>query len=312
VKRLRHAAGTLALGFVLSFVLLQAIPGSPSERLDRPDVPVEQAARNRRALGLDAPLPAQFARTVASYAHGDLGVSFAKHRPVAVVLAEALPYTALLGAASLVLAYGLGVPWALILLTLPPRWRRRLDDCGLAVATVPRFWLSIMLILVFHSILGWLPASHATAAGVSASAGGLLAHLVLPALALALPSSFLVARTTLASIERVASSLHVKRARASGAAGTSLLLPHVLRAAAAPTLALAGLDLPVLASGAMVVETIFAWPGMGRVAAESVLAQDYPVALASCLTAAIGVVLGRLASQAVARRLDPRLREDAP
>lgn len=311
MKRLGHAVGTLALAFVLSFALLHAIPGSPVERLDRPDVPVEQAERNRHALGLDRSLPDQFARTVFSYAHGDLGVSFAKHRPVADVLAEAIPFSALLGVASLLLAYGLGVPWALILLSIDPRWRRRLDDLGLAVAVVPRFWLSVMLILVFHSVLGWLPASHAADAGVRASAGGLLAHLVLPVLALALPSSFLVARTTLASVERVASSLHVKRARASGAAGTALLLPHVFRAAAAPTLALAGLDLPVVASGALVVETIFAWPGMGRVAAESVIAEDYPVALASCLLAAIAVVVGRLVSEAAARRLDPRLRADA-
>jgi peptide/nickel transport system permease protein len=183
---------------------------------------------------------------------------------------------------------------------------------GLAAATIPRFWLAVMLILVFHSMLGWLPASHAAHAGAASSAAGLLAHLVLPALALALPSAFLVARTTLGSLERAAGSLHVKRARASGASGASLLVPHVLRAAAAPTLALAGVDLAVLASGALVVETIFAWPGLGRVAAESVLAQDYPVALASCVLAATAIVLGRFFSESLARRLDPRLRESAP
>lgn len=312
MRRLLQAAATLGLAFVLSFLLLHAIPGSPAERLDRPEIPAEQVERNRRALGLDAPLPAQLARTAASYARGELGASFAKHRPVADVLAEALPYTALLGAASLALAYGLGVPWALFLLAMTPRWRRRFDDAGLAAATVPRFWLSVMLILVFHSALGWLPASHATDAGAAGSVGGLLTHLVLPALALALPASFLVARTTLASMERVASSLHVKRARASGAAGAALLVPHVLRAAAAPTLALAALDLPVLVSGALVVETIFAWPGLGRVAADAVLAEDYPVALASCVMAAAAVVAGRLASEAVARRVDPRLEQGAP
>jgi peptide/nickel transport system permease protein len=311
VKRLRHSAGTLVLAFILSFFLLHALPGSPSERLDRPEVPVEQGARNRRALGLDAPLPAQLGHTVVSYLRGDFGVSFVKHRPVASVLADALPYSALLGAASLAIAYGLGVPWALVLVSLPYAWRRRFDDLGLAAATVPRFWLAVMLILVFHSNLGWLPASHAADAGAASSTAELLAHLVLPALALALPSSFLVARTTLASLERVAGSLHVKRARAAGASGPSLVFSHVLRAAAAPTLALAGLDLAVLASGALVVETIFAWPGLGRVAAESVLAEDYPVALASCVLAATAVVGGRFVSETLARRVDPRLRESA-
>jgi peptide/nickel transport system permease protein len=122
------------------------MPGDPADRLDSPAVPAEQAERNRRALGLDRPVGVQLLRRLASYASGDLGVSFTRKRPVDSVLVDALPSTALLGSAALLLAYGIGLPLALLLVALPARWRRRADRGLLALAVTPRFWLGVMLI----------------------------------------------------------------------------------------------------------------------------------------------------------------------
>jgi len=304
---LRFAA-TLLATFLACFLLLHAMPGDPADRLDAPGIPVEQAERTRRALGLDQPLPVQLLQTIAGYARGDLGVSFTHHRPVAEVLVDALPPTAALGAAVLLLAYGVGLPLALLLVSASPRTRSAADRLLLAVATVPRFWLAVMLILLLHSLTGWFPASHA----ISPGGGGWLdrlRHLVLPALTLGLPAAFVVCRYQLAAMERTLADPHVRAARATGGGGGAWLLRHVLRPSAGAAVALFGLDLPVLVSGAVVVELIFAWPGLGRLAAQAVLGFDYPLALASVLLAAIAVFAGRWLAETLADVLDPRRRE---
>lgn len=304
-RRLLRAAATLLVAFLVCFFLLQALPGDPTERLDSPSVPAAQAERNRRALGLDRPPVARLVRTLSSYLAGDLGVSFARKRPVAEVLAAALPPTLLLGATALALAYGAGSSVAIALVALPRRRRRALDRLLLAFAVVPRFLLGVMLILVLHGIAGWFPASHATSPG-GGGPGDRLWHLVLPALALGLPAACVVARFQLAVMERTLDASHVRAARAGGAGGLRLLTRHVLQPSLGPTVALAGVDLPLVVSGAIVVETVFAWPGVGRLTAEAVLLSDYPLALAAALLSVTFVIVGRLAAQALAARLDPR------
>ena len=290
--RLLRTGATLALVFVVCFLLLHALPGDPTDRLDAPGVPAEQAERTRRALGLDRPLPEQFVRTLVSWARGDLGVSTTRGRPVADVLAEALPYTAALGVGVLLLAYGTGLPLALALVVLPERRRRRVDRVLLLLGIVPRFWLAVLLVLLLHSLAGWLPASHAFSPG----GGGVLdrlRHLVLPALSLGLPAACVVARYLLSVMERVREAPHVRAARAAGSAGTRLLVRSVLLPSAGTAVALFALDLPVLVSGGIVIETIFAWPGVGRLTAQAVLAGAV-------------VLLGRHGAEAATRRLDPR------
>jgi peptide/nickel transport system permease protein len=281
------------------------MPGDPADRLDSPAVPAEQAERNRRALGLDRPVGVQLLRRLASYASGDLGVSFTRKRPVDSVLVDALPSTALLGSAALLLAYGIGLPLALLLVALPARWRRRADRGLLALAVTPRFWLGVMLIFLLHGLAGWFPASHA---GPPGGGGWIdrLRHLVLPALALGLPAACVVGRYQLAVMERVLDDPHVRSARAAGAGGVRLFGQHVLRPSLGPAIALFVLDLPVLVSGAIVVEVIFAWPGVGRLTAEAVLASDYPLALAAAMLAAVVVVGGRFLAEALAHAMHPR------
>ena len=305
-RRALRAATTLLIAFLVCFFLLQAMPGDPADRLDSPTVPAEQAERNRRALGLDRPVGAQLVRTLASYMQGELGASFTRQRPVAAVLAEALPATLLLGSAALVLAYGLGLTLAVLLVALPHRWRRIADRSLLGFAVMPRFWLGVMLILLLHGLAGWFPASHAAPPGGGGWSDRLL-HLVLPALTLGFPAACVVGRYQLAVMERLIDNPHVRAARAAGAAGARLLLQHVLRPSLGPAVALFAIDLPVIVSGAIVVEVIFAWPGVGRLTADAVLGSDYPLALAAALLSVTVVLIGRLSAEAVSGLIHPRV-----
>jgi len=302
-----RALTTLAVAFLVCFLLLHAMPGDPTDRLDSPNIPAEQAERNRKALGLDRPPAEQFARTVASYARGDLGVSTSRLRPVTSVLAESLPATAILGAATLALAYGIGLPLALILVSVTARSKRALDALLLGLAVIPRFWLGVLLVLLFHGVAGWFPASHAFSPGGGDWIDG-LRHLVLPSITLGLPAMAVVARYQLAMMEQVRRSPHVRAARAAGGGGLLLLWNHVARPSLGPAIALFVLDLPVLASGAIVVEVIFAWPGLGRLTAEAVLGADYPLALAAAMLSTTIVILGRLLAGLAARTAHPAQR----
>jgi len=308
-RRLLRAAVTLVVVFALTFLLLHALGADPAERLDDPAVPAEQAARTRAALGLDRPLGAQFLATLGAYARGELGVSILHRRPVRDVLADALPGSFLLGVAALLVAYALGPLAATGCALLPPRRRRLADELLLAAATVPRFWLGVMLVLVFHTWAGWLPASHATGPGAAARFD--LMHLVLPALALALPAAAVVARVQSAAMDDPEAAPRLALARAAGVPAPLILWRHRVRPALAPVAALAALDLPLLVSGAVVVESVFAWPGVGRVAAEAVMGGDYPLALAATMLAATTVVFGGVLLDATLLRLDPRRREGA-
>jgi len=311
VARLARAAVTLACAFVACFLLLHAMPGDPLDRLDSVAAPAAQLERTRRALGLDRPLGGQLAQTLLSYASGDLGLSFHHRRPVAEILGRALPATALLGASALACGYGLGVPLAMVLLGLRPGLRRMLDRLLMWIAVAPRFWFGLLLVLALHRLAGWFPASHAGPPG-----GGTWTdtarHLVLPGLTLGLPAACLVARFQLAVLSRALNEPHVRAARARGAHGWKLLLHHVLRPSLGPVIALLGIDLPVLASGAIVVELLFAWPGIGRLTVEAVLGADYPLALGTAVLSCAVVLLGRLLAETLEWLVDPRSRGRLP
>jgi len=309
-REIGGAAATLVWVFLVCFTLLHAMPGNPLDRLDSPDIPQEQSERNRRALGLDRPVPQQLVRTLTSYLRGDLGVSFSRRKPVATVLGDALPQTLLLGTAAMFLAYGIGVPLALAILLLGPRARNAAQRLLLIVATVPGFWLGVMLILLFHGVAGWLPASHAFSPG-GGDAFDRLAHLILPALTLGLPAACVVARYQYGVMARALAAPHVLAARATGSGGARLIAQQVLRPSAGPAVALFGLDLPILVSGAIVVEVVFAWPGIGSLTAAAVLESDYPLALASALLTSFFVVLGRQVSTVLGRALQPALASTA-
>lgn len=313
-RRLAQGAVVVFAVATLVFVLLQAAPGDPltvvGERVS-PDA----LERLRQSFGLDRPVPEQYARYLVNLARGDLGVSLTQHRPVLTALADAVPNTLLLAAAALLVDFTLGVAIGVFQAT---RHRRRADT-ALSLVTItlystPVFWLGLLLLVVFGQGLGWFPAGGATdpIAYASLSPAGRvldrLHHLALPALTLGLAAAGYTARHQRSALLEVLGQDFVRTARGKGLRERAVLLRHALRNALLPTITIAGLAFPVLLSGSVLVESVFSWPGMGRLAAEAIGQRDYPLVTGAALLAAVMVVLGSLLADLAARLADPRLR----
>jgi peptide/nickel transport system permease protein len=292
------------------FVLLHAAPGDPLTVLsDAPQISPEAFARMREAYGLDRPLPEQYLRYLGRLARGDLGVSLTQHRPVAAA------NTLLLAVAALLLDFGLGIA---IGVAQGRRGGTRRDHL-LSLVTVtlystPVFVLGLLLLGVFGEALGWFPLGgsvdpirHA-GLGFAGRVADRLHHLVLPALSLGLAAAAYTARHQRSAMLEVLQQDFIRAARARGLRERAVVLHHALRNALTPTLTLAGLAFPVLLSGSVLVETVFGWPGMGRLAADAIGRRDYPMVTAAAILAAVLVVIGNLLADVAARFVDPRLR----
>jgi peptide/nickel transport system permease protein len=273
----------------------------------------EQIANLRTALGLDRPLLVQYATWLSAFVRGDWGSSIATGRPVSAMLGAAWPATALLVVLSLALSYIIGIAIG----TLQSRLRRG-SDVAISAVTIsfyamPGYWLGLMLVLLFTYRLGWLPAFGA--AGVDAdflSLGGRLVdrlrHLALPLITLTLIGAGGIARYVREAMLDVRGLPFVTTARAKGVAESTVRYRHMFRNALIPVVTLLGLSLPALFSGAVFVEGIFAWPGVGRVLIEAVVARDYPVVMAATAVSAALVVLGNLLADQLVSWADPRVR----
>jgi peptide/nickel transport system permease protein len=318
VRILVHRAGA-ALAVVagvitLTFVLLHAAPGDPAARLLGPTATAEQLDAQRRALGLDRPLPAQYVTWLTRVARGDWGRSIATGRPVAAMLGDAWPATVRLVALSLFLSYALGVALG--------AWQAMRNgsplDTALSVGSVtlyalPGYWLGLMLVLVFTYWLRVLPAFGAAGFDSDLLTGWArladrLRHLALPLLTLTLIGVGGAARFARGAMLDVIHAPFVTTAYAKGLAPSAVMRHHVLRNAMIPVITLLGLSLPALFSGAVFVEAVFAWPGVGRVLVEAVNARDYPVVMAATTISATLVVLGNLLADLLAGWVDPRVR----
>ncbi len=247
-------------------------------------------------------------------ATGDWGLSLRQQRPVSRIIGEALPATLLLTVTAYALHLLLAVGAALVMATRRGRAADHLlQSVGLAFYSLPGFWLGLMLILLFSRLLGWLPTGglqslDAAFLSPAARAGDLARHLALPAATLALGSFMGTARYVRAALDETLQQDHILTARARGVPERRILLNHALRGALLPLLTLFGLHLPFLLGGAVVVETVFAWPGLGRVAVDAIWARDYPVIMATTALSAVLVVTGSLLADAMYQAADPRVR----
>jgi peptide/nickel transport system permease protein len=305
----------LVLGIVsLLFFVVHLLPGDPLSQLVGDAADPAALDTLRRQLGLDRPLVVQYGRWIAAFATGDLGTSLVWRRPVAELLREALPNTLLLALLALGLRFAVGIAAG----TAAALRHRRAADRSIVIAAVvvtaiPGFWLAVVLQLVFAYGLGWLPSDsmrsldHAelSAAGRAADLGR---HLVLPVLVLGLGGVATTARHMRASLLETLSQEWVQAARARGLGERAVVLRHALRTALVPIATLAGLSLPALVGGSLVVETVFSWPGMGRLAMQAVAARDYPVMLAATALSAMLVVAGNVFADLACGALDPRTR----
>ena len=306
----------LALGVAtLVFVLMETAPGDPVDTLlGATPVPDDVRARYERVFGFDRSPVERYIGWLAGLLRGDLGWSISRSRPVSEALLGALPATLLLGGTALVLHLLIGILLGAISAARRGRLADRLLTVGsLTLYAMPVFWLSLMAILAFSQRLRWFPASSmSSTGGADGSALSRLVdvswHLVLPSAVLAVASAAAMTRFVRAGLLHALGQEFVRAARARGLGGRRVLLAHALRNALIPLINLIGLSLPILVSGSLVVEVVFAWPGMGRLTYEAIHAEDGSLVLAATLLASLFVVLGNLAADLAMAAVDPRIR----
>ena len=319
LRRVGSAALLLWLVVTLTFVLVRLAPGDPSAFLIAPGASEADASRLRAELGLDRSMFVQYARWLGATLSGDLGTSFSSGLPVSRVLRDAAPISVLLGAASLALTFLVGVPVGM----LQAARRGRASDTILTVLTTavyaaPTFWLALALVAVFTygaATLGLPPALRLPAFGIRtpgvtmdgwAGLMDVLRHSVLPVTILAAVGAAGIARYARTSVADVLRLDFVRTARAKGMRTRSVFGRHVLANILPPLVVLFALSLPGLLAGSIFVESVFAWPGMGRATLSAILARDYPVVMGATLFYATAVIGANLAAELLLPVLDPR------
>jgi peptide/nickel transport system permease protein len=298
VRRLVLTVPVLLGVLFVVMLTLDLIPGDPVALMLGDAATKENIAKFRDHLGLDRPLAVRYVRYVGQVLTGDLGRSIQQNRPVVDELAEAWPATVQLASAALVLAAVLGVATGIVSAV----WPNSLFDAlsrlsSLFGLSMPVFWTGLVLIVVFAFWLPWLPVG-----GV-----GSPAHLVLPAVTLALPSIAMIARMTRSSVLEVLREDYVRTARAKGVQERFVVVKHALRNAAIPILTLLGLQAGQLMGGAVLTETVFAWPGLGRLMVKAIFARDYILLQGAVLLFAMAFVVINLVVDLSYGALDPRV-----
>lgn len=299
LRRLSHAVIVVCGVAVLVFSLIHLIPGDPVEvMLGEAAQPADLQAL-RHALGLDQALHIQFWRYLQGLAHLDLGNSLHSRRPVLDLLLERLPATLELTVAALLLAVSVALPLGVIAaLRKNSGWDRGAMAFAMLGVSMPSFWMGPVLILVFAVWLGWLP--------VSGRDG--FASLLLPALTLGLGMAAILARMVRSALLDTLNEDYIRTARAKGLPMRTVVWRHALRNALLPVITLLGLQLGALLGGAVITETVFAWPGIGLLVVESIQRRDYPVVQACVLFISMAYVLVNILTDLVYAQVDPRVR----
>jgi len=293
---------------LILFAIMRLAPGGPEAVLIGGDLSPEVAAQVRARLGLDRPLLAQYAGWVLAAARGDLGRSFKTGDPVAALVLDRLGPTLQLTGGALALALAVAVPLGVLAAVRRNTiWDSLASSVSLFGVSFPSFWLGIMLILLFSQTLGLLPPSGLSEYGREGDLGARMRHAMLPTLTLALIQMASFMRFTRSSLLEVLQQDYVRTARAKGLPDRRVIWRHALRNALIPVVTVVGLSLPVLVGGAVLTETVFAWPGIGRLAVGAVFERDYPVIMGVNLMVSAVVIGGNLLTDLAYCVIDPRI-----
>jgi len=319
IRRIGGAIILLWLVVTITFLLVRVAPGDPALFLVPPTASAQDAARLRGELGLDRPLVVQYARWMGGVLRGDLGESFATRRPVGGVLLDAMPVSLLLGGTALLITFVVGVPLGIV---QAARRGRATDRILTVMATVvyaaPSYWLALALVAVFtYGAATWglpaalrLPAFGMQSPGSELRGGARLLdigrHAVLPLTILAAIGAAGIARYARTSVADILSQDWVRTARAKGVAPRRVYMRHVLFNILPAMVVLFALSLPGVVAGSIFVESVFAWPGMGRLMVASIAARDYPVVLGATVWYAALVIFANLSADLILPVLDPR------
>jgi peptide/nickel transport system permease protein len=299
VQRLLLVLPTVFGAVTMVFLLIHLIPGDPVDVMLGETALAADKARLRHELGLDQPLPVQYTRYLGRLVRGDLGRSLHSGRPVRRMIAARYPATLQLGGAALFVALAIAIPLGIVAAARPRSVVATVSRLVAVFGTaVPNFWLGPLLILIFAIELEWAPVS---------GRGG-ITHLLLPALTLGLGMAAILTRMLTATLLQQLSEDYVRTARAKGAAEQRVLLKHGLRNAALPVVTVLGLQTGALLAGAIITETIFAWPGIGRLTLMAIQTRDYPLVQGCILVIALSYVVVNLGTDLLYGWIDPRLR----
>jgi ABC-type dipeptide/oligopeptide/nickel transport system permease component len=297
--RLLLALPALWLILTMVFLLAHIVPGDPVQQMLGEGARAEDLQQLRHTLGLDVPLGVQYGRYITGIFHGDLGESFRFQQPVLRVVASHYPATLELAIAALFVCAGIGIPAGM----LAAQRRGSATDSAIGVFTlfglsVPNFALGPVLILIFSVYLGLLPVS----------GRGEIAHLILPAITLGAALAAILTRMVRTSVIEELSSDYVRTARAKGLSESAVLFRHAFRNALIPILTILGLQFGTLLAGTIITESIFSWPGVGRLAVQAIQARDYPLLQGCILLIAVSYVFVNLMTDLIYTLVDPRVR----
>jgi len=299
---LRRLALLVPMAFIISlvvFVAMRMIPVDPGELVLGPWATMEQREAARVQLGLDQPILMQYWHYMERAFQGDLGRSIKSGKEVAVLIRDTVPNSLLLGGTALLFAYGIAIPLGVMAAV---RQNTVVDQGAMGFAligiSVPNFWLGLLLVLVFAVYLRWLPAT----------GSGTAAHLVLPAITLGLQYTAIVARMVRSAVLEVLRQDFVRTLRAKGLRQNRIIYLHALKNAVIPVISLLGLHIGGVVGGAVIVETIFAWPGMGSLLVNAIIARDYPIVQAVLTLLGIAVLLANLLADVLYAAADRRIK----
>ena len=307
--RLAQSVVLLILVTIIVFGLIHAAPGGPGAVMADNRLPAADIARMRANLGLDESLPVQYLKWGTGLLTGDFGISYADSRPVLGLVLQRVPNTLILAGTAFLLALLVAIPVGVL---TGAKAHSRLDNLISAVTFVvmslPVFWVGIIFVIIFSIALHLLPSSGMYTINQSRSPLDLLKHLVMPAIVLSLPTMAVFTRYVRVSILETMQNDYVRTARAKGLTPSAVMYRHVLRTALLPIITIIGINLPIVIAGAAVTESVFGWPGMGRLAVDSATTRDYPVVMAVTVLVAAMVIVVNLCTDLLYVVVDPRVR----
>lgn len=317
IRRLIQAVPLLIAISVIVFAIVEIAPGDPAQMYVDPEkgADPEYIAQVRRSLGLDQPVYVRYVSWLAKTLQGDFGFSFRTRRPVALEIGDRLPNTLLLGGVALVMSILIAVPIGII--SALKRYTLIdyiLSTLALVGISVPVFWVALVLLQVFAIHLNWLPGVGMRSVRVQyegfEATLDVIRHMILPATVLSLAQTASWSRYQRSALLEVLGQDYIRTARAKGARERRVIGLHALRNALIPMVTLIGLSVPSIVTGAFITETIFGWPGMGRLGVESINGRDYPIIMAVTMLSAVLIVVGNLLADIAYAWVDPRIRYD--
>jgi peptide/nickel transport system permease protein len=309
LERILLAVPTLLAMSLFVFLLIRLVPGDPVETMLGFRATPQNVATIRHQLHLDEPLVTQYLDWLSGLLHGDLGRDYVSHAPLSDLLSNAIPVTLELTFLSMSLALVAGVPLGVLAAARPGAIRRAMDGFVIVGVSIPDFWLGTLLVLLFAATLVWLPPSGYTP--FTADPIGNLRYMTLPVLALAVGEAAYIARTTRGAMDEALGAPFVTFLRAKGLAERSIIFRHALRNASVPIVTVAGIQFGVLLGGAIVIETLFGLPGVGRLTVTAINQRNYTVVQGAVLVIATLFIVVNLVTDLLYGWLDPRIGEGA-